>query len=142
MKENLLVLLGCFGRKDDDFVSCSATENSILKIENHLHQYKEIMDFLDGHRLFDRPMFDYNAVRHFIFNMQEKFDQPNRKLWTEKKFQLYQKFTYDHRNCGIFIKLILAEEEAEKEIEPEKVFISGSVIEPTKKFKLVYGKVK
>jgi hypothetical protein len=99
------VVLGCFGRTDDEFVSCSALENVILRIEVSNHYYDEMMDYMDSLQLFDRVLLDYNAVRHFIFNMQDKFTLSTKKLWSEKMFLLYQKFVIDHKNCGVFIKL-------------------------------------
>ncbi len=105
--DNLYVVLGCFGRSDDDFVSCAGIENRILLVDSSLYRYDDIMDYLDQCRLFDRVLLDYNAVRHFIFNLGEKFDQPTRRLWSEKKFELYQKFAIDHKHCGLFVKLII-----------------------------------
>ncbi len=63
------------------------------------------MEFLDNMQLYDRVMLDYNSVRHFVFNMQEKFTFPTKKLWSEKMFLLYQKFTISHKDCGIYIDL-------------------------------------
>lgn len=63
------------------------------------------MNYLDSCRLFDRQLLDYNAIRGFIHNLYNKFDQPTRKLWSEKQFRLYQKFVIDHKDCGLFIKL-------------------------------------
>ena len=104
------VVLGCFGRSDDGFVSCLGIENKILLVNNSLYRYNDIMDYLDQCQLFDRVLLDYNAVRHFIFNLGTKFDQPTRRLWSEKKFELYQKFAIDHRHCGLFVKLSLEDE--------------------------------
>jgi hypothetical protein len=99
--------MGCFGQRDEDFVSCAGAENPILRAESNLFHYNEMMDYFDTCRLFDRPMFDYNTIRHFLFNLRDKFDQPTRRLWSEKKFTLYQKFTLDHRHCGLYVKLAL-----------------------------------
>ncbi len=105
MEKKLYIIMGCFGRRDDDFISCAGVENPILEVESNLYQYEEMMAYLDLCRLFDKPMFDYNSLRHFIFNLREKFDQPMKRLWSEKKFELYQKFIIDHRHCGLYIKL-------------------------------------
>ena len=103
----LYIILGCFGRTDDGFVSCSGIENIILKLNPIYPLYNDIMDYLDMLKLFDRQIMDYNATRHFIYNMQNKFDLPTQKLWSEKMFTLYQKFIIDHKDCGVFIKLTL-----------------------------------
>ncbi len=101
----LYIVLGCFGRTDDDFISCSGLQNTILVISQSLHNHVEIMNYLDSCRLFDRQLLDYNAIRNFVYNLYNKFDQPSRKLWSEKQFRLYQKFVIDHRDCGLFVKL-------------------------------------
>lgn len=103
------IILGCFGRTDDGFVSCASTENIILTINQESYNYNKIMDYLDKLQLFDKMMLDYNSIRHFIFNMREKFDYPTKKLWSEKQFNLFQKFTLTHKDCGLFIKLNFAQ---------------------------------
>lgn len=81
------------------------------------------MDYLDKCRLFDRPIFDTNAIKHFIFNLYDKFDQPLKRLWSEKHSELYQKFIIDHRHCGLYIKLILAYPQIIIKEEEEPIFI-------------------
>lgn len=77
------------------------------------------MDYLDGCKLFDQTILEYNSVRNIIFNLQDKFDQVVKKLWTEKQFRLYQKFVVDHKDCGVYLKLKLAEiEEKEDSNKP------------------------
>ncbi|HVI40814.1 MAG TPA: hypothetical protein VM577_09150 [Anaerovoracaceae bacterium] len=124
--EELYIVLGCFGRRDDDFVSCAGVENRILKTDESLFNYNELMDYLDTCRLFDRPIFDYNAIRHFIFYVRDKFDQPMKRLWSEKKFELYQKFIIDHRHCGLYVKLVMVSPElASPPEEPKGIMIPG-----------------
>lgn len=108
-KHELYLVLGCFGRREDDFISCAGIENAILHIEEGLYLYNDMMEYLDNCRLFDRPIFDLNAIRHFVFNMRERYDQPMRRLWSEKKFDLYQKFIIEHRHCGLYVKLVLTD---------------------------------
>ncbi|KKN60997.1 hypothetical protein LCGC14_0526220 [marine sediment metagenome] len=107
----LYIVLGCFGRTDDGFVSCSGIDNIILKTSPSDSNYDEIMDYFDSLQLFDRQIMNYNAARHFVHNMQDKFDLPTKRLWSEKMFLLYQKFVIDHRDCGVCIKLQLADNE-------------------------------
>mgnify|MGYP006902064646 CR=1 FL=1 len=109
MDGEIYVILGCFGRTDDGFVSCSGIKNPILVISPSNYFYNEIMDYLDNLQLFDRMMLDTNAIRHFIFNLQDRYSGVTGKLWSEKMFHLYQKFILDHKNCGLFIKLALPE---------------------------------
>ena len=109
IKEELYLILGCFGRVDGGFVSCASCENRILRIDGSLEQYNSIMEYMDTCRLFDKPTFDVNAIRHVINNMQERFDQiiAHKRLWPENKLQLFQKFIQEHRSCGLYLKLSL-----------------------------------
>lgn len=124
----LHVVLGCFGWRDDDFVSCAGSENRILNIEDNLTHYNQLMDYMDSCRLFDKPIFDYNAVRHFLFNVRDRFDQPTKRIWSEKKFGLLEKFTIEHRKCGLYLKLLLINPELEspEPADDKKIFIPGS----------------
>lgn len=91
--------------------------------------YNQMMDYFSSCRLFDRPLFELNSVRHLIFNLQDKYDQKNGRLWTEKNFTLYQKFIIDHRPCGVFVKLILDEttqETVKANVEEERILIKAS----------------
>jgi hypothetical protein len=116
------VVLGCFGRQDDGFVSCGGVENNILIIHPKMNNYISIMDYLDnGCGLFDKTMLEYNSIRHFILNMQDRYDQVIKKLWTEKQFRLYQKFTIDHRDCGLFLKLNLIEDVNEDKSDSQSI---------------------
>lgn len=139
--EELHLVLGCFGRRDDDFINCLGIENKILLLTPILFKYSDLMDYLDGCRLFDRPMFDVNAIRHVIFNLRDKFDQPTSRLWSEKKFNLYQKFLIDHRHCGLYIKLVLVipelEESPPKDLE--KITIVGTS-EENRNLRLIKGR--
>lgn len=103
------IVLGCFGLTIDDFTCCPSIENTILKINTALPDYNEMMDYFDQCRLFDRPLFDLNAVRHFVFNLQDRYNLVTKPLWSPKKFELYQKFIIDHRSCGVYVKLKLPE---------------------------------
>lgn len=127
-QEELYLVLGCFGRHDDNFVSCRGVENRLIQIQESLDQYNEMMDYFEAVRLFDKPMFDTNAIRHFIHNMQERYDQKLHRLWSEKFYHLIERFIISHRGCGVYIKLILVnpEYDVKPEPEPEKVLIKGS----------------
>lgn len=123
---DLYLILGCFGQNHDGFVSCASCENKILKVESRLDKYNEIMDYLETCRLFDRPIFEYSTLAHFIKNMQDRYDQVavGRRLWSEKQYNLYLKFIAEHRLCGCYIKLALLDKiEAEKPIPEEKGII-------------------
>lgn len=127
MQEELHLILGCWGRTEADFVSCKSVENKILKIDEHLEFYNEMMDYLDNCRLFDRPTFDLNSVKNIISYLQNKFEQTTQQLWQTNKYSIIHKFINDHRHCGVYLKLALipVENNAEKEKQPLKV-IQGS----------------
>lgn len=146
VKEDLYVILGCFGRADDGFVNCTGIENKILGAGEHLDRYNEMMDYFDGCRLFDRPMFEYNAIRHFIHNLQDRFDQVavGRRLWSEKQYNLYQKFIIDHRFCGLYVRLDLNLPVIEPEVKEKAIKIKAQnkckVVKPQINLKLIRGR--
>jgi len=125
--EDLYVILGCFGRVDDGFVSCPGIENKILKVGDHIENHNEMMDYFDSCRLFDRAMFEYSAIRHFIHNLQDRFDQiaAGKRLWSEKQYTLYQKFIIDHRLCGLYLRLDLDIPVSEPVVEEKAVRIKA-----------------
>ena len=127
--ENLYLVLGCFGRRDGKFISCPGVDNPILNINSTaLFNYNDMMSYLDSHRFFDKPMFDYNGVRHLLFNLRDKFEQPAKPLWSNQEFDLFQKFIISHRHCGTFLKLVLAtENDILPEDEPKTISISKTV---------------
>lgn len=108
------IKMGCFGLNTDNFISCGSVENTILKVNITLYKYNELMDYIDCCRLFDKPLLEFNAIRHFIYNLHDRFDQVLKPLWMPKSFELYQKFVINHRHCGLYIKLELPEENIEK----------------------------
>lgn len=143
--DNLYLVLGCYGRVENEFVSCNGIQNRILEINDRLYGYEDLLNYFDNCRLYDRPLFDYNALRNFIAYLQEKFDQPARKLFTERQYQLYQKFIIDHRHCGLYAKLVLSPDKiTQLEHKAISIFIekeNDSPIDVDKnKLKLVKGK--
>lgn len=131
MENVIYLVLGCFGRRDNGFVSCASVENRILQITSTLPDYNQAMEYFDACRLFDRPMFEMQAIRHFIFNIRDRFDQSptGKRIWAESDFLLYQKFLIDHRLCGLYVKLILVDPNEsslkEEEEEEKRVFIKS-----------------
>ena len=138
MQEDLYLIIGCFGRIDSEyssnFVSCGGVENRILNVNETLDNYDSMMDYFEGLRLFDKPIFDYNAIRHIVSNMQERYDQKFKRLWSEKYYHLIERFTVTHRPCGIYVKLILVNSllDEKTETEPEQIVVKGSPELPNK----------
>ncbi len=110
----LYIVLGCFGSTEDDFTVCNSIQNRILALTEDFYYFSEIMDFLDGCKLFDKALFDFNAIRNFIFTFKQKFELPTNPVWHEQKYTNYQKFLISHKNCGLFLKLEIPSENAEK----------------------------
>lgn len=131
---DLYIAYGCFGRRDDDFISCSGVENRILKVDPGLVYYEEINDYFEGCRLFDKPMYDFNAARNFLQTMQSRFDQPGRPLWSKKNIDLYQNFAINHRSCGLYIKLALVDSRQDSQnsdFDTKALTVKGSQDRPT-----------
>lgn len=124
--KDLHVVLGCYGRRTDNFVSCMSVKNRILKVDVTLEHYDEMMDYFEGCRLFEKAMFDFNAVRNFLQSMQNRFNQVTKPLWSKKDIDLYQNFVITHRACGVYIWLELVEKEQELPPEPERLTIKGT----------------
>lgn len=141
--ENLYLVLGCFGRREGEFIYCPSVSNRILHVHSKLIHYDELMDYLDGLRLFDKPLFDLNATRHMIYYIQDRFEQRVRKIWAQRDFELYEKFLNGHKNCGIYSRLILAQEEDNHEEKPDIENIEYAAEENVQKkpeLKLIRGK--
>ena len=131
----LYLLLGCFGRKETfrenseivDFVNCASCENKILTLNTaKINNYNAIMDYFDSCRLFDKPIFEYSAINHFIRNVRDKFDLivTDKPIWSEVQYNLYQKFIVEHRLCGLYVKLVFMD----KPLEPQKIEEKGVII--------------
>ena len=102
-------MMGCFGNIDESFVTCTGIENSILKISSSLPNYEEILDYLDKCSLYDSPVTNYNAIKNILLNINNKYLYANKKIWSEKEFYKYRKFVSDHKECGLYLRLILSD---------------------------------
>ena len=138
---DIYLTLGCFGRQEEDFINCTSIENSILTINNTINDYQAVMDYLDSCGLFDKPIFDHNSVKHFIYNMQNKFNYVGRPLWLPTKFTTYEKFVHEHKMCGVYIKLCMSKKNIQ--VEEKSIFIPGKqeLQDPKiKKLRLIGGR--
>lgn len=124
----LYLILGCNGLESDGFVSCRGTENRILYLNPEFENYSGIMDYMDLLRLFDRPLLDFNAIKNSIYKMQDKFDQRFKKLWTEQKFHIIEKYILTHKQCGLYMNLILSSDIVIEKKEEPLVYIKGEPI--------------
>lgn len=101
----IYLVLGCYGRNDDGFVSCCSVENKILKLDENIQDLPEILTYLKDLRLYEKPLMDYNAVRRVIFNFQDRYYQRALPIWPENKFKFIENFTLMHKMCGLYLKL-------------------------------------
>lgn len=143
--ESVFLVLGCHGREEDTFVLCPGTENRILKLdEEKLVNINGVVDYLEALKLFEKPLLDYNAIRHLTANLQAKFDQKVRRLWTERYYSLIERYTLMHKPCGLYAKLVTAEDTPFQSKMDLTYQVKGIVSEPQKEntpmLKLVRGR--
>lgn len=110
MSSNLYLVLGCNGRIDEKFITCSSVSNPILLIDENLEDYDLIIKYLKTINLFNRKIINYNFVRNVLFKMQNSFMQGHKNLWNAKVFRLIENFTIMHGPCGIYLALEFLEE--------------------------------
>jgi hypothetical protein len=122
--ENAYLTLGCYGRTENEFVLCPSINNRILKIDDTLININEIMDYFDSIKLFDRPLLDNNSINHLIYNLQDRFDQRIKRLWTDHQYNLIERFMHMHKPCGLYAQLILVEEDLIENSPKEDIQIS------------------
>lgn len=103
MPPKIFLVLGCNGRVDGEFVSCSSTENVILELSPALEHIQEIISYLKALRLFETKMKDYNAIRRVLFNIKDKYYQGYKPIWDDSYFKLIEKFTINHKECGLIL---------------------------------------
>lgn len=112
MEENAYLVLGCYGRTENGFVLCASTQNRILKLDDGLVNIDGVTSYFDAVKLFDRPLLDQNAIRHLIYNIQERFDQKFKRLWTDHEYHLLERFMQMHKPCGLYAQLIMVQEDS------------------------------
>jgi hypothetical protein len=132
--EKLYLNLACFGRTENDIVLCPSVSNNILKIDESLNNVGEIVKYLETLQLFDRPLLDHNAIKHLIFNIQNRYDQKFKRIWTEAQFSTVERFMLMHKPCGLSASVVLIEEVKPKIKEEVRVNIKSipqREVEPT-----------
>ena len=140
MQESAYLVLGCYGRSENGFVLCPSTQNRILKLDDSLVNVDGVTDYLDAVRLFDRPMLEQNAIRNLVYNLQDRFDQKFKRLWTDHEYHLLERFIQMHKPCGIYAQLILVPGELDEKLpaEDEMSFVKGipEIKKPERKLSL------
>ena len=106
----IILVLGCWGRTEDGFTTCSGISNQILDLTRETPRNADISNYLDSHfKLFDRPI--YSNIHTAIWNIQEKFSIRGKPVFEEKTFRRMEEFCVMHAKCGLFLRLELIEEE-------------------------------
>jgi len=105
----IALILGCWGRDKEGFISCPGITNEILDLTKNSSRNVKIKDYLDSHfRIFDRPL--YNNVHTAVYNVQEKFSEKGDPVISQIKFRYIEEFCANHNRCGLFLRLELKEE--------------------------------
>lgn len=106
----ILLILGCWGRKEGAFTICEGVSNQILDLTAQSERNVDISNYLDSNfQLFDRPL--YNNVHTAIWNVQEKFSIRGKPVFEERVFLGMEEFCILHAKCGLYLRLELIEEE-------------------------------
>jgi hypothetical protein len=125
VEECAYLVLGCHGRTENGFILCPGVQNRILKLDDSLVNIDSVIDYLEAVRLFDRPMLDQNAIRHLVYNLQDRFDQKFKRLWTDHEYNLVERFIHMHKQCGIYAQLIMISEEPNDKEKDQISFVIG-----------------
>jgi hypothetical protein len=126
VEENAYLVLGCYGRIENGFVLCSSTQNRILKLDDGLVNVEGVTDYFEAVKLFDRPMLDQNAIRHLIYNLQDRFDQKFKRMWTDHEYHLLERFMQMHKPCGLYAQLIMVQEDIKQsQVANDISFVMG-----------------
>lgn len=105
----LFLILGCWGREEDGFKSCSGVSNKILELTAQSERNRAIIDFLDdNYRLIDKPL--YSNIHTALFGIQDKFSQTGRPVFDKTYFHKLEAFCQMHKKCGLYLRFLLEEE--------------------------------
>lgn len=106
----LHLVLGCWGREEENFVSCSGISNKILDLTKHSDRNLRIIDYLDNiYKLLDKPL--YVNVHTALFNIQDKFSIKGSQVFSTSEFHRIECFCQMHIKCGLYLRLKLEEGE-------------------------------
>lgn len=138
VEERAYLVLGCHGRTENGFVLCPGVQNRVLKLDDSLVNFDGVTEYLDAVRLFDRPMLDQNAIRHLVYNLQDRFDQKLKRLWTDHEYHLLERFIHMHSQCGLYAQLILVHDDVPDQETEQVSFVKGipEVIKKDRKINL------
>lgn len=102
------LVLGCGGfRTPSGFLICNSISTPIIDLEEVPdEEYDNLVGFLDkACGLFDSPIYDYNKVGNSL-NLLHKM----KAAFSKERLHEIQFFLKRHRECGIYIALIMKED--------------------------------
>ena len=103
-----MLVLGCWGRTEEDFCTCNGVSNQILEVSIQSEQIRKVSNYLDSIlNLYNRPL--YNNIHTALFNIQDKFSEKTRPIFKESVFRRMEDFCLVHAKCGIYLRLELIE---------------------------------
>lgn len=103
-----MLVLGCWGRSEEDFCTCNGVSNQILDLSIKSEQIRRVSDYLDDVlKLYDKPL--YNNIHTVLFNIQDKFSEKTRPIFKESVFRYMEDFCLMHAKCGLYLRLELIE---------------------------------
>lgn len=95
---NVVLVLGCHGRKLFKLTMCEGTSNAIVDFRSVSHDKEHIYDYLDSHcKLFDRIATDINKIGNVISHLNKNGVIPNHELET-----LWDYISM-HKKCGLYM---------------------------------------
>jgi hypothetical protein len=104
-----------------------------LKLDDGLVNVEGVTSYFDAVKLFDRPLLDQNAIRHLVYNLQERFDQKFKRLWTDHEYHLLERFMQMHKPCGLYAQLIMVQEDPQQRSVGDDISFVRGVPETQKK---------
>lgn len=101
------LVFGCNGLRHQNFLLCGGVSNKVLDLENmDKENYPKILDFLDNVcGLFDSPIFDHNKCSNILSLLYKDYLPQDQKTLNN-----IQAFIKTHKECGIYLMLILKED--------------------------------
>nr|BDD46178.1 hypothetical protein 15 [bacterium] len=102
------LILGCGGfETPSGFVVCNSVSNPMLDLSMISEdKYEKTILFLDkACKLFDNPIYDYNKLVNSVSMLYKTYE-----VIEEERLIEIQRFIRLHKDCGIFLILLLKED--------------------------------
>jgi hypothetical protein len=108
-----VLMLGCNNLVIDDFVFCHKIQNIIFDLDSFDDEhYSRIIEFLDNAcDLFNYIMSDYNKCVNAISLLYRNYN-----AFDQKMLNNIQSFLKKHKDCGIWLVLVLKEDLGENNV--------------------------